>query len=129
MGQRIEDPAKFVTPSPNKYKPEEVVIDKTPEHAFGIKHSPYLGKLKGDAWVAARTEVVTPPTLVTKVTNGDTSKTVKTVVNGGGSKTTTSTRTHSDGQKIRTETFTYTKGPTTRITTTTTSQQVTQAAA
>lgn len=99
-------------------------LDSAPQYAFGIKHSPYIGKLKGEDWVSARTEV--SPTTTT--TNGHHSETTQTVVNGGGNVTTT-TRTHSDGHRIRTETFTYTKGPTTRITTTTTSQQVTQAAA
>ena len=27
--------------------------EKKPSHAFGIKHSPYLGSLKGDAWGGA----------------------------------------------------------------------------
>ena len=92
-------------------------LDHAPQYAFGIRHSPYLGKLKGEEWVSARTEVITPPN-----ENGHTSEssqTVKTMVNGG--STTTTTRTHSDGHRIRTETFSYTKGPVTKITTTTTS--------
>ena len=32
--------------------------DKKPSHAFGIKHSPYLGALKGDAWGGASVVVV-----------------------------------------------------------------------
>ena len=30
---------------------------KTPQHAFGIKHSPYLGALKGDAWAGTKVRV------------------------------------------------------------------------
>ena len=103
-------------------------FDHAPQHAFGIKHSPYLGNLKGDAWVSARTEVMSSPPSVT-MTNGNASnatsdsKTVRTVVDKG--NVTTTSRTHSDGHKIRTETFTYTKGPTIRTsTTTTTSHQI-----
>ena len=36
------------------------VVEKSPSHAFGIKHSPYVGSLKGDAWVGAKTELSTP---------------------------------------------------------------------
>lgn len=98
-------------------------FDQAPQHAFGIKHSPYLGNLKGDAWVPARTEVmVSPPTTNGNYSNSDT-KTIKTVVDKG--NVTSTSRTHSDGHKIRTETFTYTKGPTIRTsTTTTTSHQI-----
>merc|ERR1711953_87740 len=98
-------------------------FDQAPQHAFGIKHSPYLGNLKGDAWVPTRTEVmVSPPTTNGNYSNSDT-KTIKTVVDKG--NVTSTSRTHSDGHKIRTETFTYTKGPTIRTsTTTTTSHQI-----
>ena len=103
-------------------------LDHPPQYAFGIKHSPYIGVLKGDDFVPARTEVMTsPPTL----TNGNSeSKTVVQTSQQNGNVT-SQTRTHSDGHRIRTETFTYTKGPTTRITTTTTTstQQVAQAVA
>ena len=105
--------------------------ESTPNYAFGIKHSPYVGRLKGDEWVHARTEVVTPPakTVTTKtvttnghaIGSGSSNKAVSQSVTNGGS-TTSTTRTHSDGTKIRTETFTYTKGPTIKTTTTTTQQ-------
>merc|ERR1711988_1477172 len=98
-----KDPKTFVTPSPGAYNPVKVSLERTPEVAFGIKHSPYICQLKGDEWVSARTEVITPP----NVTNGHTS---------------TTTRTHGDGARIRTETFSYTKGPTIKTTTTTTTK-------
>merc|ERR1712029_159628 len=101
--------------------------ESTPNYAFGIKHSPYVGRLKGDEWVHARTEVVTPPAK-TVTTNGhatgssgSSNKVVSQSVTNGGT-TTSTTRTHSDGTKIRTETFTYTKGPTIKTPTTTTQQ-------
>jgi len=110
-------------PAPNAYSIAKPSFDQAPQHAFGIKHSPYLGNLKGDAWVPARTEVmVSPPTTNGNYSNSDT-KTIKTVVDKG--NVTSTSRTHSDGHKIRTETFTYTKGPTIRTsTTTTTSHQI-----
>ena len=97
-------------------------MDHTPSFAFGIKHSPYMGQLKGDSWVSARTEVESPP-LRAGMTNGQSSSSSDTKVTSqtvnGKTTTTTTTRTHSDGTRIRTETFTYTKGPTTttRVTT------------
>ena len=95
-------------------------FEQAPQKSFGIKHSPYIGKLKGEDWVSARTEVmISPPA---QLTNGNSSnsdtKTSRTVVDKG--NVTTTSRTHSDGHKIRTETFTYTKGPTIRTSTTTT---------
>ena len=105
----------------------QVKLDHTPAHAFGIKHSPYLGHLKGDAWVSPRTEVESPP--LKSMTNGDSYSSsaaaassdtrISSQTTKGASSTTTTTRTHSDGTKIRTETFTYVKGPTTttRVTT------------
>ena len=125
-----------------------MVVDDAPKHAFGIKHSPYIGALKGDDWVSARTEVISYPSTSSTttipassvsgngplasslVTNGHNNTEVKTSVVAGGSKVTSNTRTHSDGQRIRTETFTYTKGPTIRTTTTTTSSgQIIQSSA
>jgi len=35
--------------------------DEKPAAAFGVKHSQYLGSLKGDAYVRARTETVKMP--------------------------------------------------------------------
>ena len=32
-----------------------------PSKSFGIKHSPYIGTLKGDDWVSARTETMSSP--------------------------------------------------------------------
>jgi hypothetical protein len=87
-------------------------LDHTPAYAFGIKHSPYMGQLKGDAWVSPRTEVDSPP--LKALTNGESSASTESrVVSQTKGNTTTTTRTHSDGTKIRTETYTYTKGPTT----------------
>ena len=95
-----------------------------PEYAFGIKHSPYLGQLKGDEWVHARTEVVTPPIRTGVATKNASNTSVSQNVTNGvtNGHTTTTTRTHSDGTRIRTETFSYTKGPTIKTTTTTTQQ-------
>ena len=112
-------------------------LDHTPQHAFGIKHSPYLGTLKDTATAGkVTTEVIrtqtAPRKIVTEtvtyhppkvVANGSTTATSNTVVRGD-AKTTSSTRVHSDGHRIRTETFSYTKGPTTttsRVTTNRTS--------
>lgn len=117
-----------MTPAPGAY--EAIVEDDAPKIAFGIKHSPYVGALKGDDWVSARTETTEMPT-TTLVTNGHN--------NSGASNVTSNTRTHSDGTRIRTETFSYSQGPTVRTTTTTKSstqgptirtstQQVSQAA-
>ena len=36
-------------------------LDPAPSYAFGIKHSPYLGSLKGDEWVSTRTETMSSP--------------------------------------------------------------------
>ena len=36
-------------------------MNPAPSHAFGIKHSPYIGTLKGDDWVSARTETISSP--------------------------------------------------------------------
>ena len=111
----------------------KVSLERTPEVAFGIKHSPYICQLKGDEWVSARTEVITPPNVtkktVTVTTNGshnnkaaesNTNTQVSQNVTNG--HTSTTTRTHSDGARIRTETFSYTKGPTIKTTTTTTTK-------
>lgn len=101
----------------NKLIPSRVILEEPECKSFGIKHSPYVGALKGDDWVSARTE--------TSVSNGQ---------NSGASNVTSSTRTHSDGSRIRTETFSYstpvvrttttTQGPTIRTST----QQVSQSA-
>ena len=106
----------------------KVSLERTPEVAFGIKHSPYICQLKGDEWVSPRTEVITPPNVTkTVTTNGhkaesnakSNTQVSQNVTNG---HTTTTTRTHSDGARIRTETFSYTRGPTIKTTTTTTSK-------
>ena len=102
----------------------KVSLERQPEVAFGIKHSPYITQMKGDGWVSARTEVITPPHVTkTVTTNGhkaDSNTQVSQNVTNG--HTTSTTRTHSDGARIRTETFSYTKGPTIKTTTTTTSK-------
>ena len=102
----------------------QVILEEPEAKSFGIKHSPYVGQLKGDDWVSARTEL---QNLVAKGNEN--------------SGVTANTRTHSDGTRVRTETFSYsTQGPTVRTTTTTksssngptirtsTTQQVSQAA-
>lgn len=35
-------------PGPGAYLPEKVIVRRPPHYAFGIKHSPFLGKLKAD---------------------------------------------------------------------------------
>jgi hypothetical protein len=109
-----------------------------PSKSFGIKHSPYIGTLKGDDWVSARTETMSSP-VATKTETRSVSISGVPVVNGsarsaakistGGGKTTTTTRTHSDGTRIRTETFSYSKGPTTTTRVTTAKQSTTKTAA
>ena len=104
----------------------EKISEKSPSHAFGIKHSPYVGSLKGDAWVGTKTELSTPVATRKGSSSGGTTTTARTVSMtnggtvpaGGGTKTTRTTRTHSDGTKIRTETFSYTSKPSRTITTT-----------
>ena len=39
-------------------------LHSMPSKSFGIKHSPYIGTLKGDDWVAARTETMSSPTTI-----------------------------------------------------------------
>lgn len=106
----------------------QVALDENQSNSFGIKHSPYIGALKGDDWVSARTETVTTMPTSTLVTNNghNNSNTVVQNTSGGGSKVTSNTRMHSDGQRIRTETFSYTEPVRTVRTSTTTrsSQQV-----
>jgi len=34
-------------PGPGAHSPEKAKVDTTPAHTFGVKHSPYLGNLKG----------------------------------------------------------------------------------
>ena len=95
----------------------EKISEKSPSHAFGIKHSPYVGSLKGDAWVGTKTELSTP--VASRKGSSSASRTVSmTNGTGPGTKTTVTTRTHSDGTKIRTETFSYTSKPTRTVTTT-----------
>lgn len=36
-------------------------LPPSPSYAFGIRHSPYIGSLKGDDWVSARTETKSYP--------------------------------------------------------------------
>ena len=107
----------------------QVVPDENQPKSFGIKHSPYVGALKGDDWVSARTETVTTMPTSTLVTNGhNNSNTVVQNTSGGGSKVTSNTRTHSDGQRIRTETFSYTE-PVRTVRTSTTTRSTQQVAA
>jgi hypothetical protein len=102
----------------------QAVLDENQSNSFGIKHSPYVGALKGDDWVSARTETVTTMPTSTLVTNGhNNSNTVVQNTSGGGSKVTSNYRTHSDGQRIRTETFSYTEPVRTVRTSTTTRTQ------
>ena len=110
--------------------------EKSPSHAFGIRHSPYIGNLRGDQWVGAKTETDVSARKISYGNAGNsggpssstTTASKYTAMNGtGGTKTTTTTRTHSDGTKIRTETFTYTKAPTTTTRVTTTSYKTNQA--
>jgi hypothetical protein len=113
-------------------------LHSMPSKSFGIKHSPYIGTLKGDDWVSARTETMSSP-VTTKTETRSVSVSGVPVVNGhatreskistGGGKTTTTTRTHSDGTRIRTETFSYSKGPTTTTRVTTAKQSTTKTAA
>ena len=96
----------------------EKILEKSPSHAFGIKHSPYVGALKGDAWVGTKTELSTPVATRKGSSSASTSRTISNGGMGGSTKTTVTTRTHSDGTKIRTETFSYTSKPSRTITTT-----------
>merc|ERR1711997_519419 len=57
LGIRLASPKPYVTTAPSAYRPEESKEEKA-AIAFGIKHSPYVGSLKGDAFVRARTETV-----------------------------------------------------------------------
>merc|ERR1712210_150849 len=57
MGARLSDLKGFSTPAPSAYRPEDCKEEKA-SIAFGIKHSPYVGSLKGDSFVRARTETV-----------------------------------------------------------------------
>lgn len=97
-------------------------------YAFGIKHSPYMGTLKGDAWGGNKTEIggnavvknMAKQAVVKDMVNGNaqngsqsSTSTHQTTTVHGGATTTQTTRVHSDGHRIRTETFSYTKGPTT----------------
>jgi hypothetical protein len=105
------------------------LLDEKQPKSFGIKHSPYVGALKGDDWVSARTETAYTMPTSTLVTNGhNNSNTVVQNTSGGGSKVTSNTRTHSDGQRIRTETFSYTE-PTRTVRTSTTTRSTQQVAA
>merc|ERR1711892_598109 len=45
MGIKPTAPKKYITPAPNKY--EAKIHDRQPKKTFGLKHSPYVGKLKG----------------------------------------------------------------------------------
>ncbi len=36
----------------------QVKLDHSPQFAFGIKHSPYLGSLRGDAWGGSKSEAM-----------------------------------------------------------------------
>merc|ERR1712004_508837 len=60
MGAKLSDLKGFSTPAPTAYRPEDCKEEKA-AIAFGIKHSPYVGSLKGDSYVRARTETVKTP--------------------------------------------------------------------
>ena len=40
-------------------------FNPSPSYAFGIRHSPYIGNLKGDDWVSAKTETKSYPVATT----------------------------------------------------------------
>ena len=40
-------------------------FNPSPSYAFGIRHSPYIGNLKGDDWVSAKTETRSYPVATT----------------------------------------------------------------
>jgi len=139
FGIKAKDSKSVPGPAPNAYSLGKALetLHSMPSKSFGIKHSPYVGTLKGDDWVSARTETMSSP-VTTKteyksvsvsgvpVVNGTTSRESK--ISAGGGKTTTTTRTHSDGTRIRTETFSY-SGPTKTTRVTTAKQSVTKTAA
>ena len=56
-----------------------------PSKSFGIKHSPYVGSLKGDDWVSARTETMSSP-VTTKTETRSVSVSGVPVVNGSTSR-------------------------------------------
>ena len=59
-------------------------LHSMPSKSFGIKHSPYIGTLKGDDWVSARTETMSSPgpTTTTKTETRTVSVSGVPVVNG-----------------------------------------------
>ncbi len=103
-------------------------LDHTPQFAFGIKHSPYIGTLKGDAWGGTKSEAVgiASRTLGRTIESGDGVNVVAVngvaMVNGGvssnaagggggksSSTTTTTKTTNLANGGTRTETTTVTK--------------------
>merc|ERR1712004_534076 len=60
LGIKLASPKPFSTPAPSAYRQEDCKEEKA-AIAFGIKHSPYVGSLKGDSYVRARTETVKTP--------------------------------------------------------------------
>ena len=56
-------------------------LHSMPSKSFGIKHSPYVGTLKGDDWVSARTETMSSP-VATKTETRSVSVSGVPVVNG-----------------------------------------------
>ncbi len=101
-------------------------LDHTPQYAFGIKHSPYLGTLKGDAWGGNKTEisgiatrkspvnvVAAKPQNAVALTNGNVGSTSVT------SHTTSSTQQLANGgtsSSVKTVSTAVTKGHTTTST-------------
>lgn len=106
----------------------QVKLDHTPQYAFGIKHSPYVGSLKGDAWTGNVTQTsgianVRPKSAtngvvgvadLTKINYNANSNSVNSsnMNSDSGSKTTTSTTTKqlanggtSSTTVVRTSTF------------------------
>ena len=43
-------------------------LHSMPSKSFGMKHSPYVGTLKGDDWVASRTDTMSSPVSTTTKT-------------------------------------------------------------
>merc|ERR1711860_58357 len=126
FGIKGKDDKFMDIPAPNAYSVNAVKLDKAPTYAFGIKHSPYLGTLKGtsDSGVVqevktvglradgARTSIVKEALIAAKIAAANNASSSNTVTNRTEGNTTSSTRVQTDGNRTRTETVTITKGPT-----------------
>jgi len=101
MHIKPKEPKKFNTPAPTAYKPEksEKFLEKKSEIAFGLKHSPYVGSLKGDAWVSPRTEMTNGSRRVDGAGTGTTTYT-RTVTRGDGQTSTTTNTANYGGTRI-----------------------------